>query len=189
MINVFKKININIHKSYQTRNFWQWLNIVFNSIDEDRIKLLGPDRTCAEWLLRNGASVKWTTSDEYLKDYNMLPSENTSVHIKEVDATDSSISHYGFPHFSGCKHIDKIILHKCTYLENPALPLLSSIHQSLKYLQVSSCGNITEIGLSSLTKLDHLETLIVGDLPYLKDKEGILKKLNEELPKCKILFK
>ncbi|KAF2900692.1 hypothetical protein ILUMI_05495 [Ignelater luminosus] len=172
----------------QTRNLWQWLNIIFNSVDEERRKVYGADRTCAEWLLRNGASVKWTSAKEFLADYNELPPENIKLYIKEVDATDSSISHYGFPHFAGCKHIDKIILHKCGYLENEALPQLKPLKNTLKYLQISSCGNITEPGLNSLTELNNLEKLIIADLPYVKDKEGVLKTLSNTLTKCNITY-
>lgn len=58
----------------------------------------GPDRVCAEWLLRNGASVQWTSSASYIKDYNSLPQEGSKNFIQKVDATGSSISHYGFLH-------------------------------------------------------------------------------------------
>lgn len=187
MLCIFKKRNFITLNNYQpARNLWEWLNKVFNSIDQDRRKLLGADRTCAEWLLRNGASVKWTTETEFLRDYNALPPEGTHLLIKEVDATNSSVSHYGFPHFVGCKHIDKITLHKCSYLEDPALPLLKPLNDTLKFLQITSCGNITEDGLDSLATLNNLDILIIGDFPYLKDKEKILMHLSKELPKCQI---
>lgn len=30
-----------------------------NRVDRSRIEEVGPDRACAEWLLRCGAGVKW----------------------------------------------------------------------------------------------------------------------------------
>lgn len=190
MLCIFQKKNlVNLNKYQPARHFWDYLNKVFNSLDEDRRKLLGCDRTCAEWLLRNGAAVKWTTSTDFLNDYNALPPEDTRLLIKEVDATNSSISHYGFPHFVGCKHIDKITLHKCLYLENPALPLLKTLSDTLKFLQVTSCGNITEEGLNSLSNLSNLSVLIIGDFPYVKNRDVVLTFLNKELPKCQITFK
>lgn len=72
--------------------------MMFNKPDPDRIKLLGPDRACAEWVLRNGGRVVWADGKK-TADYNLLPSEAQGVpKISEIDATDSSISHYGFPH-------------------------------------------------------------------------------------------
>lgn len=74
-------------------------------MSRDRIKEVGPDRACAEWLLRNGAFVQWKGSSGFVTDYNNLPlkdNENSQFFIKAVDATDSSIMAMGFPHFSEC---------------------------------------------------------------------------------------
>ena len=53
-----------------TRGFYAWLNSIFNRVDPNRIKEVGPDRACAEWLIRCGASVKWVNSQKFMKDYN-----------------------------------------------------------------------------------------------------------------------
>ena len=50
--------------------------------------------------MRNGAFVKWTNDCEFLKDYNALPTEGDIRYIQAVDATDSSVMHYGFEYFS-----------------------------------------------------------------------------------------
>lgn len=72
--------------------------MMFNKPDPDRIQKLGPDRACAEWVLRNGGRVVWADG-KTTADYNLLPSEEQKVpKISEIDATDSGISHYGFPH-------------------------------------------------------------------------------------------
>lgn len=82
----------------QKRTFWEFVNMMFNKPDPDRIKTLGPDRACAEWVLRNGGRVVWADGRK-TADYNSLPSEEKGVpKISEIDATDSGISHYGFPH-------------------------------------------------------------------------------------------
>ena len=47
--------------------------------------------------------MKWTNDREFLKDYNALPTEGDIRYIQEVDATDSSIMHYGFEYFSEYK--------------------------------------------------------------------------------------
>lgn len=74
-------------------------NFPCSRVDDKRIAEVGPDRACAEWLMRNGAFVKWTNDSEFLKDYNLLPPEGYIRYIKEIDATDSSIMHYGFEYF------------------------------------------------------------------------------------------
>ena len=75
---------------------------------------VGPDRACAEWLLKNGAAVKWATSERYLKDYNALPlSGIRELKIQEVDATDAAIMEIGFPYFNGLEHFEKLVLKNC----------------------------------------------------------------------------
>lgn len=74
--------------------------MMFNKPDYKRINKVGPDRACAEWVLRNGGAVVWTNGEK-LADYNVLPEESAGVpKIIEIDATDCAISHYGFPHLS-----------------------------------------------------------------------------------------
>lgn len=187
---MFSLFKLNVPRIVGRRYIWGHLNMVFNSVDEDRRQLLGPDRTCAEWVLRNGGQVMWTNSVEYLSDYNSLPPEEEKVqqYVKEINGTDSSISHFGFPHLIGCNYIEKIILHKCSYIDDKAFPLLQPIKSTLKHLQVSECGNVSELGLNSLINLQ-LKTLVLFDLSNVKNKESVLKTLQHHLPKCNITFK
>ena len=102
------------NKFIPQRNLFSWLYPFFNSVDRNRINEVGPDRACAEWLLKNGASVKWSNSDNFLKDYNSLPvTANRNLKVQEVDATDSSIMNIGFPYFHGLNQFDTLKLINC----------------------------------------------------------------------------
>lgn len=171
-----------------SRNFWQWINIIFNKVDEERRRNLGPDRTCAEWLLRNGANVKFVGVKEYTTNYNNLPPEGAIFYIQEVDASESSIMHHGFPHFVGCKFINKIVLHRCDYLEDEAMKLLEPLKVSLTDLRVTSCRNLTDEGVIALGTLGNLKRLILGDLPYVRDKKKVLDELKGKLPQCSVTY-
>lgn len=73
-------------------------NFIFLRVDADRIKEIGPDRACAEWLLRNGAFVRWKNFSEQLTDYNALPSHG-NYYIEAIEANNAGICDVGFPHF------------------------------------------------------------------------------------------
>lgn len=89
-------------KYIQKRTFWEYVNMMFNKPDPERIKQVGPDRACAEWVLKNGGSVVWADG-KTLSDYNFLPHDDTPTKkIIAIDGTNSAISHYGFPHLSMC---------------------------------------------------------------------------------------
>ncbi|XP_044766944.1 ATP synthase subunit s, mitochondrial-like [Coccinella septempunctata] len=167
--------------------FGHVLNKVFNAVDEDRRKKFGPDRSCAEWLLRNGASVKFKGSSELLTDYNSLPDEDFPLTIAEVEAVDSSISQYGFGNFRGCKQIWKIAFVRCNLLDNGAMKELSVLTESLRHLKISNCPDITDDGLLHLQSLK-LTDLELYNLPYVKDKETVLQTLKSSLPKCNIIL-
>ncbi|GAB1866267.1 ATP synthase subunit s, mitochondrial [Camponotus japonicus] len=180
---------VNHCRKVPNREFFYWLTIIFNGVDQERIQSVGPDRACAEWLLRNGASVKWKSYSTYLEDYNSLPSEKNQYYIQAVDATDSGITHVGFPHFVGCRYIDEIKLVRCFYLYDMALPLLSAVKDTLTALEIKDCKSITDQGIRSLKNLKNLKTLKLAGMPYLEDKALLRKELAEALPDCAIEFK
>jgi len=65
---------------------------------------VGCNLVCAEWLMKNGAKVRWKGCKEYVHHYDFLPNI-TSVHqqflIQQVYAgKEASIYHLGFNYFS-----------------------------------------------------------------------------------------
>ncbi|ODN05714.1 ATP synthase subunit s, mitochondrial [Orchesella cincta] len=175
---------------HQKRFLWGWLNSIFNRVDESRIKEVGPDRACAEWLLRCGAGVRWDKGpDEWLRDYNSLPAGNyRGLRIVEIDATDSAVMHIGFTHFRGLKHVRKAIFHKCGYMEDEAVRRIGYLKDSLEELQISSCGNVSDEGILTLVELKNLKKLKLYDFLEVRDRQKCLSVLKENLPNCLIEF-
>lgn len=62
---------------------------------------------------------------------------------------------YIFYFFSSenCKFIEAIKLVNCVYIGDNALDRLILLESSLKNLEISNCGNVTDKGLGSLKKL------------------------------------
>ncbi|XP_058793623.1 ATP synthase subunit s, mitochondrial [Phymastichus coffea] len=185
---VYKNVPCGATFQNNIRHFNRWLIIMFNRIDDSRVKQVGPDRACAEWLLRNGASVRWKGYKNYLEDYNLLPKESEKLYLQAVDATDSAIHHDGFPHFFGCKYVEEVKLVRCNYIENDALSLLSIVKDSLQNLEVIECKNITDEGLLHLKKLINLKNLKLGNFPYIEDHNKIKEELSKTLPNCEIIY-
>jgi len=87
-------------------------------MDDDRIKEVGPNMACAEWLMKNGAHVRWKGCEEFVSHYNHLPNMEHGSHkqfeIEEVLAgKEASISHIGFRYFS--KYTNNITIAKLFY--------------------------------------------------------------------------
>lgn len=82
-------------------------------IDDDRIKEVGSNMACAEWLMKNGAHVRWKGCKEFVEHYDCLPNmkcaglEQHQFKIEEVYAgKEASISHLGFRHFRSYPYIN-----------------------------------------------------------------------------------
>ena len=148
--------------------------------------LINSFRTAAEWLLRNGACVRFVGSPILFCDYNTLPPENQKFSIKEIEATNAGISADGFVHLKGCEKLDRIVLDNCVYVTDEALEKLDMRKDSLKVLEISNCKNITDDGLKSLKNLKNLEKLIARNLPYVKDATKVRDELKKYIANCEI---
>ncbi|XP_054153720.1 ATP synthase subunit s, mitochondrial-like [Oppia nitens] len=186
---LFKRLTHQLVKrSTNERHIWGWLMNVFNRPDPQRIEAVGADRAAAEWLIKNGAAVKWTNGNNWVKDYNILATEDMQRKIKEIDATDSAISHIGFSHLNGLQELDKFIIANNGYIEDSAIEMLGICKQGLRHLEIISCIGVTDKGILSLTQLENLKYLKLFDLPSVKDRDVCLNYLKSRL-KCEINWK
>lgn len=181
---------INIHNHQQTRTFFAYFRIAFNSVDTDRLAEVGPDRLCAEWLLKNGGTVTFDGRTRVINDYNSLGSAPGPAaarpRIAKIDATDASIMAIGFEHLRDCNALQSIRLERCKHLENEALQKLEHVGATLRQLTIVDCFNVTDSGLRSLGQLKGLEKLDVSGVPYVQDLEAVVAELKVKLPKCAV---
>ncbi|XP_039910357.1 ATP synthase subunit s, mitochondrial [Hirundo rustica] len=172
------------------RAFWGWLNAVFNKVDHERIRAVGPDRAASEWLLRCGALVRYQGSPKWQQDYNGLPTGPLGKYrIEAINATESCIMYRGFDYLDGLEHVTDIKLEKCMYIQDECLQRLSqtsNLQRSLQQLKIISCGNVTDKGILALHKLTNLEYLYLSDLPGIREKEKTFRVLQQALPNMKL---
>ncbi|KAH8384770.1 hypothetical protein KR093_007890, partial [Drosophila rubida] len=172
---------------HPARTIWGYVAIAFNQVDKDRLGKVGPDRLCAEWMIKNGGGVRFVGNPSRLwKDYNQLPSEDTKFQIKVVDASNASIMKIGLDHFIGCKQIDTVIFHNCKHLENDGLEGLTHLTNTLARLQISGCYNISDTGLAVIGKLKNLKQITIFDMRYVKDMDKLAASLKTQLPNCEM---
>uniref|UniRef100_A0A2K5Q940 ATP synthase subunit s, mitochondrial n=2 Tax=Cebus imitator TaxID=2715852 RepID=A0A2K5Q940_CEBIM len=177
-------------RSCDSRYFWSWLNAVFNKVDYERIRDVGPDRAASEWLLRCGAMVRYHGQERWQKDYNHLPTGPLDKYkIQAIDATDSCIMSIGFDHMEGLEHVEKIRLCKCQYIEDGCLLKLSqleNLQKSILEMEIISCGNITDKGIVALRHLRNLKYLLLSDLPGVREKENLVQTFKTALPSLEL---
>lgn len=177
-------------RQQQTRTFFAYFRIAFNSVDSHRLAEVGPDRLCAEWLLKNGGTVTFDGRSRAIADYNSLGSAPGPAavrpKIRAIDATDASIMAIGFEHLRDCGALQSIRLERCKHLENEALQKLEHVGGSLRQLTIVDCFNVVDSGLLSLGQLHGLERLEVSGVPYVKDLAAVVAELKVKLPNCAV---
>eukprot|EP00062_Callorhinchus_milii_P004247 gi/632942409/ref/XP_007886398.1/ PREDICTED: ATP synthase subunit s, mitochondrial [Callorhinchus milii] len=172
------------------RTFWGWLNAVFNIVDPDRIKAVGPDIAAAEWLLRCGAGVRYKNFETWHYDYNNQPiGPLEAFNIEAIDATDSCIMAKGFDYLEYLEHVKEIKFQKCMYIQDECIVRLcniQNIQKSLLRLEIISCGNVTDKGILAINHLKNLNYLFLSDLPGIREKEKTIQILKTALPACEV---
>ena len=76
-------------------------------LDGDRLKQVGGEHACAEWVLRCGGSIRWSGSHRSVSDFNELPSAHfadvkstDSRTVEEIKAEGATLTDSGFQHLS-----------------------------------------------------------------------------------------
>jgi H+-transporting ATP synthase F0 complex subunit s len=87
---------------------------VLSRYDRKRVQEIGPDRACAEWLLRCGGSVRFKNWNSLTVDYNAIPTSASK--IEEIRAVKACITFDGFAYLDGLTDLKKIHLEKCDEL-------------------------------------------------------------------------
>lgn len=168
----------------QKRSIWS-LDSAFNKVDKKKVRLAGADRVCAEWVLKNGGSIKWKGSDIYLANYNALPtSDFASFNVEEIDLTGTDVTDQGFLHLKNLQHVKLININGVKTIQDKSLHHLRYVADTLEHLQVSHCPQITQTGLEQLQNLTNLKKVILYDLPVVKDLDGAISHLKETMPWC-----
>uniref|UniRef100_A0A8C5PVD6 Distal membrane arm assembly component 2 like n=1 Tax=Leptobrachium leishanense TaxID=445787 RepID=A0A8C5PVD6_9ANUR len=159
-------------------------------VDYERIRDFGPDRAASEWLLRCGASVRYQGYERWQQDYNGLPPGPLGKYkIQAIDATESCIMYQGFDYLDGLEHVEEIKLRKCIYIEDACLERLSktvTLQESLRRLEIISCGNVGDKGIIALHSLSNLEYLFLCDLPGIREKQKTLELLQKARPTLQV---
>ncbi|XP_028409594.1 ATP synthase subunit s, mitochondrial-like [Dendronephthya gigantea] len=183
MLHTFQILNNLKPAKLSRRGFYLWLNNIFNRVDEDRRKTVGPERIAGEWILRCGGGVKFTRVDRYIWDYNALPEwSKNKYEVEGIDAKNTYITDGGLDHLVGLEHLKSLNLHNCRYVTD--LTKLLPVKESLQELDISNCIQITD--LSSLFKLRYLRFLSMSGMLSVKDQNSTIKRLKEVLPGCEI---
>lgn len=174
------------------RPFWHFVYYAFNRIDVQRLAEVGPDRCCAEWILRNGGAISLADRPKSLiTNYNSLPNPNSTnpFHLHTIEAEDIGLLSIGFDHLKGCEHLRRIKLVECEHIQDDALRKLDVVKGTLSDLEIRKCANISQGGLTHLGELKELKQLTLAEMQLVPDLTEVKTLLRKELPRCLCCWK
>ena len=127
-----------LSSSIHYRQFWNSLNVLSNKYDRKRVEELGPDRACAEWLLRCGGSIRYKNWGSFITNQKQIPTGTPGqFKIEEIRAIKSSITSEGFAYLSGLTDLKKIHLEKCDQIDDSMSLIFISIFLPFNQLRFS----------------------------------------------------
>ncbi|CAF3300019.1 unnamed protein product [Rotaria socialis] len=171
------------------RQFWNSLNIVWNKYDRKRVQEIGPDRACAEWLVRCGGSVRFKNWGTFSSHFNTIPAgASNQFKIEEIRAINASITSEGFAYLDGLSDLKKIHLEKCDQICDSSIARCNKVKDSLESIELIDLAQISENGLAYLAGLKNLKHIVLARLSSIKHRDAILKLLTNELPRCTINY-
>ncbi|GMS79367.1 hypothetical protein PENTCL1PPCAC_1542, partial [Pristionchus entomophagus] len=188
-----------VRASIGEHNFFglRWIIEKFNDLDVERIRDIGPDRACAEWVLRCGGTVRFDDGKPEIDDYNQLVQQTAQrsgtlnekvIFLNQVHAVNACVTARGCRHFEGVSRLHDVVFAGCKNLEDDAINIMvQNVGSSLRTVELTNCRYLTNDGLRHLGKCGSLSSVILTDLPRVKDWERLIEDLKSNLPKdCQI---
>ncbi|XP_076463552.1 distal membrane-arm assembly complex protein 2-like [Babylonia areolata] len=177
-------------RSFMETSRWMALKEDHKFIPE-RHRVLGPDLATAHFLVKRGGRVKfegrgmWYQRD---KEGNMyLPNQFVpDLHLEAVDCTGMQMSYVAFDNMIQLEHLRYLNLSQCTNLDDWCLARLHQFQDSLEFLDLTDCCEVTENGLACLNMLRNLKGLKLTGLSGVRNLGLMVLLLEEALPQCTI---
>ncbi|KAL1236306.1 ATP synthase subunit s [Trichinella pseudospiralis] len=172
--------------------FNKFIDNYYNRYNKNRVKQLGCQRCCAEWLIRCAAIFRVSGSSEFVSSKRQLLQLSEPFEIEEVDGSDSCISTPGLDYFQGVNTIKTLRLSYCSWIDDDSLYKVAfHLKDCLNAIEIVDCGCISGVGLLYLQNMTKLRNIVIRDLPMVKPGERIIviDSLKTKFDKtCKITY-
>ncbi|KAK7483528.1 hypothetical protein BaRGS_00025202 [Batillaria attramentaria] len=175
---------------FMAKKRWQALLEDHKFIPE-RHDTLGPDLATAHFLVRRGAKVKFVGRDTWFKQDekgNMyLPTRMVpGLSLEAIDATGIDMTYVAFDNMIMLDDLCYLNFSKCRYFNDWCMARLHIFKDTLEFLDISGCTEVTHNGLACLHHLKKLKGLKLSDLPNVQDIGLMILLLEETLPECTV---
>eukprot|EP00127_Corallochytrium_limacisporum_P001870 Clim_evm25s88 gene=Clim_evmTU25s88 len=138
------------------RSVYMWIEYIFNRVDYARIKEVGPDRACLEYILRQEGRFKVRGHPNWIDHERDVPVGK--VTLTDVDMSGRNCTSNGVRYFHGCDELANISFRRCPYFDDAAVKNISDVY-ALRTLDMGECPLITKVCLEHLEKMQWVERI------------------------------
>ncbi|XP_060062683.1 distal membrane-arm assembly complex protein 2-like [Ylistrum balloti] len=173
-----------------------WQNKVKKqSFDMQRYESLGPDMSAAQFVLDNGGKIKidgvknWIPLSEESGSSLMFLKPDGRLETMKVEGLDLSgvpIVFEAFRNFVNLQNVRYIRIWDNDIFDDFSLTQFALFRDSLEFLDISRCPQLTERGLAWLHHLENLKCLRLDDLKGVEDPEVVIDLIRDMLPNCQV---
>lgn len=194
------KLSLLLQKDYDftfrgLKNWWQThkkdLEAYKQRYISQRVETLGPELAAAHFVVYRGGAVKFYNSPNWIradkeKRYNLPSKFVPNVAVEAIDAGDTELLYESVVHFELLQRLKWLSFRNNKHIDDFFLDRLAFFKDSLAYLDISGCSNVTERGVMSLHRLRALQFLNIGNLINVKHPQLLCLLLEDVLPNCRV---
>ncbi|VDO43178.1 unnamed protein product [Haemonchus placei] len=180
-----------------------------NKFHEQRVRELGPDLACLEWLMECGSTQVWSLVSRKITVFYRRrlaiygqnfclesastilfswPSSIISSFFERL--TDSAIADEGFKYFHDLKRLEVLKMNFCDYFGDDAIRELaiSRPASTLRDIEIVLNPALTDGAVYWLSRLKALRRAHFYFLPYVSNRQSFLRQLKLAVPRCHVTF-
>lgn len=197
-INVIKLLQTPINLSPSAIKKW-WAKkkeeeaIALQQYLPERNQILGNELAAAHFIVFKGGAVKFFNDNKWIKqhaitkDYNLPKFYEADKILQGIDCTDMNLYYEGLANLKDLKQVEWFSINGCDNLDDWAMDRISHIFsESLLYLDIRNCSEISHRGLGALCKMKKLKILYVDDITVSSEFEMVCLMLQDLNPSLDI---
>ncbi|KAL5008275.1 hypothetical protein ScPMuIL_013856 [Solemya velum] len=158
----------------------------------ERLKFLGPDLAAAHFIVARHGAVKFLGREKWFRRdksgaYYIPNRRVDGLQVEAIDASGTELMYVGLDNLVDLECLRYLSVSNCQLIDDWCLSRLHMFSETLEFLDVSGCPQVTERGLACLHHLRKLKGLNIANLPKIANKELVTLYLEEMLPDCTVI--
>ncbi|XP_018323540.1 distal membrane-arm assembly complex protein 2 [Agrilus planipennis] len=162
--------------------------IVMQGYIPERVEVLGCELAAAHFIVFRGGAVKFFQDDKWIKadedgNYSLPRTYAEGKFLQGIDCSEVDLHYEGLVNFRNLRQVEWLSFNNCKYIDDWCLDTISNIFsETLIYLDLRNCSNITHRGIGALHKIKTLKILYLDSMYKGQELEMTCILLQELLP-------